>query len=200
MVTINFIDANYVKTNSIIQQNVDDSLISSTIKKTQNIKIQQVLGDKFYEYLNLAIINGTLNADEEKLLKEYINTCLLEWTVYNIIPYINFKLSNTSVIKQAGDNAQSSGLDELQYLRNDIKSMANFYEERLIKYLNNNEDLFPVYKEENCGCSNINCTDDCNLTPKRTAYRNSGIYIPKHKKNNSYGNRNGHLRNDRYYE
>lgn len=173
MTTINFISPKYVKDSTTIQQNVDDNIILPYIQRVQDIHLQQALGTDFFNHLKEQVKSSSLTNDEEDLLRMYVQPMLSEWTFYEVMPHLNYKFTNKAASKESSEFSQPSSLTELKYLRQSVRDMAEFYTERLNKYLCANSELFPEYVQTGQ-----------NLNPNKKSYF-SGIYIPgKNKCNN----------------
>lgn len=168
-VQVQFVTSEQVKQNSTIEMNVDDSKISPIIMKVQYIYIQQSLGSSFYEHLVNAVSGGTLTTAEDNLIRTYLQPTIIEYTVYEVLPFLNFKATNKAISKQNSDNSTPSDLSEIKYLRSNVKDMAEFMNTRLVKYLCDNSNLFPEY---------LNPTHPENL-PKKSKTYFTGVYIPK---------------------
>lgn len=163
---VKFIDAAYLKQHTTIEQNVDDNKLTPFILKSQDTHLQEILGSSFMEHLYNAYLNNTMTNDERNLVIDYIQRMVAEWAFYEAYPHITFKPANKAVVKQNSDNSNPIELDELKYMRNVIRDLAEFYSERLRKYLNYNSELFPEYY-------NINAPE--NLPRINRSYF-SGIY------------------------
>jgi hypothetical protein len=85
------------------------------------------------------------------------------------LPYINYHLTNKSVATKSSDNGQPSSLEEIQYLRKDIESIAQFYAQRIREYIVNNPGSFMEY----WATSGID-----RITPKSNNYF-GGIYLSR---------------------
>jgi hypothetical protein len=174
---LKFVSCDYIKHNSTIQDNVDDNIITPFIYKVQDIYLQQVLGTDFYEHLKNAVSGNTLTANEENLIRDYIQPMIVEYVVFEILPHINYKLTNKAVSQQNSEFSTPSTLDEIKFLRSAVKDMAEFFTARLTTYLCDYETLFPIY-------ANPNNTKE-NLPAKSKPYF-TGIYIPRNN-GNDYG-------------
>lgn len=168
-VTSKFVSADYVKRNTIVELNVDETKINPIIIKSQKVYIQQVLGSSFYNHLQDAISGSTLTVNEDNLLRDYIQPALAEYVVYDLFPFLNYKATNKSIAKQSSEWSEASALDEIKYLRNSIRDMAEYLTERLAKYLCDHSSLFPLYQNPN---------HPQNVDKNGKVYFN-GIYIPK---------------------
>jgi hypothetical protein len=166
---VKFITVDYLKENTTINDNVDSNILVPYIYKSQDTHLQEVLGSTFYNRLKEGVVNSDLNADETALILTYIQPMVAEWTLYEVLPHLNYKFTNKSISKESSEWSTSSELSELKYLRGSIRDLAEFYSERLIKYLCDYETLFPEYQ---------NPDDKENLRRNNKGYFN-GVYIPK---------------------
>ena len=165
---VKFISVDYLKENTTIENNVDSSTLSPFIKKAQDTYLQQILGSSFYDHLSDAFVASSLTANEENLIRDYIQQMVAEWTLYLVLPHINYKLTNKAVSQQSSEFSEASTVEEIKYLRNSVRDLAEFYSERLTSYLCDNSSLFPEY----------NNPDSPENLPKNSRSYFSGIYIP----------------------
>lgn len=163
-----FISTAYLKEQTPIQGNVDDNILVPYIKMAQKIHIQQMLGSAFYNHLCEAIANNSLTSDEVDLLRDYIQPCLAQFTFYEVLPHLNYKPTNKAVSQENSEYSTSSGLDDIKYLRQTVRDMAEFLLSRLHKQLCDYSELYPLY---------LNPGDKENLQKKNNSYF-SGIYLP----------------------
>lgn len=143
---VEFVSTKYIKEHTNIENNVDDSKIRPYIIKVQDTHLQQILGSYFYYHLMDAAYNGTLTTNEDNLIRNYIQRYVSEWCFYEIFPFLNYKITNKAVSKESSENSVYSELGEIKYLRSAIRDLAEFYGERLDKYLRDNGPLFPQYQ------------------------------------------------------
>ena len=160
--------ADYYKRNSVVNLNVDEELIHPQIIKAQNLNIERVLGTNLFDVLISEVANGTVSERMITLLEDYIQPALVEWVTYSSILYFNYKITNKAVVKKSSDNSEASSLNEVNFLRQSIRDDAEYYTDRLAKYLCANEVLFPEYIE-----GNIN---DDDIVPSKKSFF-GGIYL-----------------------
>jgi hypothetical protein len=132
---VKFISADYLKRNTIIELNVDDSKINPIILKVQRVYLQQVLGSSFYNHLQDAVVNSTLTTYEDDLIKDYVQPGVAEWCLYELLPFLNYKSTNKAISKESSEFSEAAALDEIKYLRNSVRDMAEFLMARVDKYL-----------------------------------------------------------------
>lgn len=167
MATAQFIDSAYLRAHTTIESNVDDDKLQPFIVKAQDIRLQHTLGSGFMQHLFSQIINNALTPNEVILINEYIARTVAEWTLYECLPMLNFKLTNKAVSQESSEYSQPSSLSDIKYIRASVRDVAEFYSERLRKYLCDNSELFPEY---------VNA-DNENLERDSKTYF-SGIFIP----------------------
>ncbi len=178
---VKFIDADYIKNNSVMEYNVDDSKLSPIVIKVQTVYLQQMIGSSFLNHLYNAFSTSAMTSDERSLVIDYIQPYVSEYSIYEVLPFLNYNLTNKSISKKSSEFSQPSDLNEVKYLRSNIKDMAEFYGERLAKFLCDNSTKFPQY---------TNPTTPENLIRNSKSFF-SGIYIPKGGGKDDY---------DRYYK
>lgn len=168
------ITADYYKRNSVVNLNVDEELIHPQIIKAQNMNIERVLGSNLFNTLLAEVSSGTVSARMVTLLEDYIQPCLVEWVTYTALPYFNFKITNKSVSKKSSDNSTPSELNEVNFLRQDIRDDAEYLSDRLTKYLQASLDVFPEYDTNN--------SDYNDIRPVKNNFF-SGIYLNNNNNN-----------------
>ena len=170
------ISVEYITDNTIIDKNVDAELITKFIDEAQDINIQQTIGYELYQKMMGLVSNNTIydasNSDYLFLLTAFLQKTQAMWVVYHILPYLNYHLTNKSVNTKNSTYSQPSGLSELEYLRNDVKSKAEFYVARIREYIVNNPGLYLEYWTT----SGID-----RIQPKSLNY-SGGLYLPNRSK------------------
>jgi hypothetical protein len=164
-----FISTVFLKENTTIEDNVDDTKLVPFIKISQDTHIGQVLGATFYNRLKEGVALNNLNSDETDLMKDYIQPCLAQFAYYEVYPFLNFKTTNKAISKESSEFSQPSELDEIKYMRNAIRDLAEFYLKRLSRFLCDFSDLFPEYQ---------NPDPKDNLPKNSKAYFN-GVYVQR---------------------
>lgn len=143
---VKFISTIYLKENTTIEDNVDDTKLVPYIYSSQDTHIQQALGTNFYNRLKSGVTQNDLTILEEDFLRDYVQPCLAQWAFYEVFPFLNYKSTNKAVSKESSEFSQPSELDEIKYLRNSIRDLAEFYTRRINQYLCDYGYLFPTYQ------------------------------------------------------
>lgn len=166
---VKFVSPNYIKEQTPLQENISDDIIVPYIVAAQDVYIQQALGSTFYQHLKDAIVANTLTADEDDLIRDYIAPVITQFTFYELIPHINYKMTNKAVSTQSSEFSSPSGLDEIKYLRQSVRDLAEFYLKRLNRHLCQFGMNFPLY---------VAPGSNENLSKNRRSFFN-GVYIPR---------------------
>lgn len=145
MAKAKFISVDYVKLNTIIDSSVDANLLETNISVAQDKYIEGHLGYTLYQRLMNDVINDTLSGYYLTLMTDYIQPCLNFWTLYEAYPNLNYKVTNKAVSTKHTDTTDASSLEELQYLRQGVRSTAEHYGKKIREYIINNIAQFPEY-------------------------------------------------------
>ena len=167
---VQFIDVDYLKDNTPIEQNVDVDKLLPHIFDAQEARIMPLLGESFYRHLEDAVINSTLTAEETLLLKRYIQPCLADWAYYQAYPSLAIKTTNKGASKENSEFSSNADLNEMKYMRADIREIAELKNIRLKNELKRGclSGIYPLAKAI--------YGDNPKKTNKGTF---SGLYIPK---------------------
>jgi len=171
-----------------INENLDVELLLPNIQVSQDY-LQSAIGTKLYKHLLNAIENNTLNSDEVILLEDYIQPTLLHRSYYEAIPSLWIRVMNKGIIQ--GNTEQGTSIDagSMKYLRNIQENRYQFYNQRLLDWLNAKSNLYPQYTTTN--------SSDGGMSPSDQNYF-SGIVIPDGNRGANYPyrrNNNGDLDN-----
>ena len=91
------------------------------------------------------VVANSVSGDYLTLLNDYITPCLIEWTFYEVMPFISLKITNKSIGRGNADYMAEGDLADLKYLRQTVRDLAEFYGQRMIGYLKQYSNLFPEY-------------------------------------------------------
>lgn len=162
-----FISENWLKTNTPLPSNLDVKKIYPFYKLVQDKHVRDALGDALYNTLCSHLIADTLTADEVSLL-ELIRPTMAYYMVFEALPWIDTAVNNIGVVSMADDKQTKSSDGNLNRLRNDARNNAEYYMQRVKRYLCNNSALYPDYNATNL---------DVNPS-QQTPYR-SGLYVDR---------------------
>ena len=161
-----FISEDKLKDSTAINLNVDVNLLLPYVRQAQKLYVETKLGTDLNQKLKDLIVAGTLgdvaNAAYKTLVDEYIGDMLPNWAFYHAIPFLRFKIENGNIYSKTSETGTALSTDEAQHLREEVRNTAEYYTERLIDYICNNNSLFPEY----------NTNTGADVDPDRNAYYN----------------------------
>jgi hypothetical protein len=166
MAYVLFISEAKLKDSTAINLNVDPQILLPYVLQAQRIYIETKLGTTLYEKLESLITAGTIgnvgNEPYKTLVDEYIGDCLPSWAFHMCIPYLRFKTENGNIYSKTSETGTALTTEEAQHLREEVRNNAEYFTERMIKYITNNISLFPEY----------NTNSGADISPDRNAYYN----------------------------
>lgn len=160
-----FIDDEYLKTYSPLGKSIDVDEIYPFVENAQDIYTQDVLGTPLYIDLAYKLFTGVTYSSVESNLVDICSKSLCYWTVYLALPHLYLRIRNAGVVKSQSENTQNSDLGELKYLKEEMKNLAEFWNQRAVNFLCENSSSFPLYNA---------ASDD--MYPSGTQY-DSDIYL-----------------------
>ena len=125
--------------------NIDTDSFIQWIKVAQDIHIQNYLGTNLLEKIKNDIINNTLVNPYLSLLTIYVKPMLIHWAMVEYLPFSAYTIANKGVFKHTSENATSVEKNEVDFLVEKERMIAQNYTERFITYINFNNTLFPEY-------------------------------------------------------
>ena len=142
-----------LKENSIIDYNVEDKILESSIIDAQNIDIQYIIGSALYnEILNLVetgnITSGSTEIiDIKYLLDDFISPTLLKYSLYRSVLPMRISFRNKGLMENNSDNSQPVDKEFITYIENKFLNDCEFYSNKLKAYLC---DFFVKYPDFDC--------------------------------------------------
>ena len=134
---------------TIVNGNVDVDLWIHYAEIAQDIHIQNVLGTDLLVKCQSLITAGTLgdagNEAYEALVETWTKPCMIHWTLVEYLPFAAYSVSDKGVYKHSSENASNAEKSEVDALIEKERDVAQYYTERLIRYLTNNSELFTEY-------------------------------------------------------
>lgn len=139
-----------LKSETIINDNMGSEYIQPAIETSQDIYLQQLIGtellDKLYDLVENGQIEEEANLHYKELIDEHVTNYLKYKVLSEIVIPLAYKYRNVGVVQTTHDNIQNTSLRDAQLVANHYDLRANFYADRMSKYLCANSDKFPEYK------------------------------------------------------
>ena len=147
MATALFIKREDIVRNTVISGNVDTDKFIQFIKIAQEIHIQNYTGTKLYDKISSDIIANTLAGNYLSLVTDYLQPMLIHFAMVEYLPFAAYTVANGGVYKHTSENSVNAEKIEIDYLVEKERTIAKYYTERFIDYMNFNQSLFPEYNE-----------------------------------------------------
>jgi hypothetical protein len=130
---------------------IDESKFIQFIKIAQDIHIQNYLGTKLYDKINDDIVAGTLASPYTTLLSKYIKPMVIHWAMVEYLPYSAYTIANKGVYKHNSENSTNVEKNEVDFLIEKERDVAQHYTNRFLDYICYNTATFPEYNTNSNG-------------------------------------------------
>lgn len=134
-----------------VNGNVDTDKFIQYIKIAQDIHIQNYLGTELLNKIKSDIIASTLSGDYLSLVETYVKPMLIHWSLVEYLPFAAYTIANKGVYKHSSENAENVAKDEVDFLLEKERKIAQHYTQRFIDYMSFNQQLFPEYNDNSNG-------------------------------------------------
>lgn len=161
------ITENYLKQNSIINDNADMKVITPTIYLVQDLYIHPILGTDLFNEIKTQIDSNNVSSANQTLLNNYVLPTMIWYLLCECTPVFKYRYMNKGVMVKSSENSSAADLTEIQYLMDKWKNNAEAYAQRCTKFLIQNSTTYPLY------LSNPDMDD---IKPNKNNYT-SGLYL-----------------------
>ncbi len=140
----------WIKREDLVRQtalggNVDTDKFIQFIKIAQEIHIQNYTGTKLYDKISNDIIAGTLANPYLALVNDYLQPMLIHYAMVEYLPFAAYTIANGGVYKHTSENSTSVEKNEVDFLVEKERNIAQYYTDRFITYMSYNQATFPEY-------------------------------------------------------
>ena len=125
--------------------NTDVNKFIQFVKIAQDIHMQNYMGTKLLNKIKADIIANTLSGNYLSLTINYLKPMLIHWAMVEYLPFAAYTIANKGVYKHSSENSVNVEKNEVDFLIEKERSIAQNYTERFIDYMNFNNSLFPEY-------------------------------------------------------
>lgn len=141
----------YFRAYSPIPENYDLTELYPYFSVAEQLWVVDVLGVALYNELlqqvnenNVSELNSTL------LLKVYP---YLSFAIcYEALPFIGYHFSQVGVTKGKSDNSDSVSINDMNFISTSLRNQVELMKKYLKKFLDDNADLYPLYKTDGKEC------------------------------------------------
>ena len=131
--------------------NVDIDKFIQFVLIAQDIHLQNYLGTQLLEKIQSDILANTLSGNYQLLVEKYLKAMLIHWAMVEYLPFAAYTIANAGVYKHTSENSVNVEKNEVDFLIEKERSIAQNYTERFLDYISFNQDLFPEYNDNNNG-------------------------------------------------
>jgi len=131
--------------NTAIGGNVDTDKFIQFIKIAQEIHLQNYTGTKLYDKISNDIIANTLANPYLALVNDYLQPMLIHFAMVEYLPFAAYTIANGGVYKHTSENSTSVDKNEVDFLVEKERNIAQYYTDRFITYMSYNQQTFPEY-------------------------------------------------------
>jgi hypothetical protein len=152
-----FISVDTIKERTGLHANVDEKLILPEILTAQDMYILPALGTGLYERLQDGVAANNLTANEADLIDRYITNCLVYYVMSELPMGLSYQFYNKGVVRKSSDNTDLPSAQDMIDVADRYRSRAEFYKQRLVKYLKQASGtvIFPLYNNPGNGVDTI---------------------------------------------
>ena len=128
-----------LKNFSDIDPNITTSILLPFITVAQSLKIEYIIGGRYYQQLLQGVIDNNLSQVDYDFLVYFVQPCLI-WAAYaECLPSVYMRLKNSGIVVPE----QSVSVKEMQYMQQRADDRSGFFEQRMIDQIIFNSNLYP---------------------------------------------------------
>ena len=146
-----FITSKDIKRYSVLSGSVDVDRFIYMVEIAQDTEIQNYLGTKLLEKLQALIIAGTIdqpaNSAYKILLETYVKPMTIYWALVCYMPFAAYTVGAKGVFKGQSENALTVDKEEVDYLVEKYRDIAQFYTNNFIDFMIYNQTTYPEYNQ-----------------------------------------------------
>lgn len=163
------VDIATLKHYSYIDADVNDETLNVTLKRVQDIYLEPTLGTPLYKRMLQGVEDDDFTALEEKLMTYILDFvyvgCELKASNHN-----NWKIRNKSVGSASDEHVRANDISQYNNYVDELRKDLSVYKNRLIGYLIDNKEDYPLYK-----CTNLK--ENLNPDNQGSNYKNKISFL-----------------------
>ena len=146
MATVLFINRDDLVKNTIIDGNVQADKLMHFVKLAQQIHVQNYLGTDLYEKISDLIRTDAISSTVyETLLVDYVQPMLIHYAMVDYLPFAAYQIKQGGIYKHVSENAETVDKNEVDYLVEKERSLAEYFTRRFIQFMDFNQSSYPEY-------------------------------------------------------
>lgn len=137
-----------------INTSVDSALIKNSIRESQDIGLQSIIGTLLYNKLISLVDSGDITSPTYSNYKDLLDNYIQDFLIYSAYWYaldsIYLRSRNNGLVKPVG-GSESEGVERDMYnlKRQSVENKKQYYAQRLTDYIIEEEALFPELTQSN---------------------------------------------------
>ena len=140
-----FITEQTFKERTGASNSIDGKQLFPMIKVAGDIYIQPILGSTLYKRLQTGIDLNNLSVNEKTLIDDYMTDALIWYTMSMLPMTMGYQLFSKGFLQKTAEESQTPSRSDLELLEQKYKSMAEYYNTRMISFLKENYSLYSQY-------------------------------------------------------
>jgi hypothetical protein len=143
-----FITRNDIIKNSPLQGAIDADKLLPFVRTAQDKYLLNLCGTVLFYYLQAQIEAGTVNnlsVYYKDLLDDHIKNTLIWYSCVEYIPFSSIQFKSEGAVKHLSDQSVAPGKNEIDYLKQQAQSNADYYATRMQNYLIAYSNQIPQY-------------------------------------------------------
>ena len=145
MATALFITREDIVRNTALNGSIDTDKFIQFIKIAQEIHLLNYMGTDLYDKISADIIASSLSGDYLTLTNDYLQPMLIHWAMVEYMPFAAYTIANGGVYKHTSESSVTVDKDEVDFLIEKERKLADHYTDRFVNYMSYNSSLFPEY-------------------------------------------------------
>lgn len=145
-----FITRNDIIKNTPLQGALDADALLPFVRVAQDKYLKNLLGTVLFDYLQAQIVAGTfgsLSSYYQDLMDDHIKNTLIWYSCVEYIPFSSIQFKSNGAVKQQSEQGVAPFKNEVDYLRQNAQTNADYYALRLQNYLIAYSQNIPQYLE-----------------------------------------------------
>jgi len=143
-----------LKKKGLIHKDADTKILAISIKRVQDMIIQEATGSPLFRALLLRVQNNDWTPEYRELMDDYITPALVSHVDFKVSLLITKKITNKTTGKVSDENINALQDSELSPFQAELLLDAGFYKTRLIGFLKDDcGDKYSEYTESSDRCN-----------------------------------------------
>lgn len=140
-------DANYLKQTTVINDNVDDKIITQAILDVQRVYIENLLGTALYNSILSQIGSNQVSNPNQTLLDSYVVPAMRYWVLSECSWMFQYKFWNKGILQSSSENSQPVDFTTIKFIMDEYKNKAEKLAQTCTKFLMASVATYPLFAQ-----------------------------------------------------